>query len=367
MIRITPHFHYNCIRIFLFKSNYFFFTAIIWLVEYSSFRIYQNLETRNITVGELVPYNFIIRNEGHTVFTKINVKVYTDFSYVTDVPDDQTFRVFPGDKIKYNTTLACRYRGEYKVGVNRVVLTDFLELFSYTYGMPSPFEAIVKPRIIDLDIQKDIPDLDVFLHSIFKSEINEPDLIVRDYIAGDSLKKIHWKSTAKSQELKVRNDIGIMKEKVLLITDFERVSNDIHVYLPWENKILEQTIGLLNHFVFEKIPIELVYYNNMLQNTLISDIAQFNFIYEELSTINFLMDKRFTTLYDEVRYHGFINEAKLIFMVVHYMDDELFTKLAELSSTSKVTVVYVITKVDISEYHRQSTERFRIIKIGLED
>ena len=341
-------------------------SCIYLLYVYKSFSIYQNLSTRNITVGELVPYNFVIRNEGITVFTAINIKVFSDFSYVMDVPDDQVFSVFPGGEIMYDTTLICRYRGEYKVGVSKVVLTDFLKLFSYSYSIMSPFEAIVKPRIINLDLRQDIPDLDVFIHNNVKGEINEPDLVVRDYIPGDSLKKIHWKSTAKTAKIKVRNEIGILKEKILLITDFERVSLDIHEYLPLENKVLEQTIGLLYHFVCEKIPIKLVYHTHELFDSLISDIGRFNTIYEELSKIHFRRENSFLSLYEKVSHYGLITGVQLVLMVVHYMDDELYARLAELVRTSKVTVIYVITNEDITKYCRQSTERFRILKVGLE-
>ena len=334
---------------------------------YICFKIYQKLETRNITAGEQIPYSFIIRNEGFTVFTAVNVKVYTDFSYVSDVPDNHTFRLFPGDKIEYNSTLVCRYRGEYKAGVRRLILTDFLELFRLSYQIPSPFEVIVKPRIIDLDIDKDIPDLDVHIQSNFRGEINEPDLVVRDYIPGDSLKKIHWKSTAKSMALKVRNDITVLKEKVLLVADFERISDDIHEYLPWENKVLEQTIGLVYHFVFAKIPIELVFKGHEFQNILISDVIRFNYVYEQLSMINFRFDNHFLKLFFEAQSRGLITEAKIVLMVIHYIDDELFAELAGLSQTSKITVIYVITNMDISGYCRQSTERFKIIKVGFED
>jgi len=337
-----------------------------------SFSIYQNLSSRNITVGELVPYSFIIKNEGYTVFTAVNIKVFTDFSYVTDVPDDQLFRVFPGEKIKYDTSLICRYRGEYKVGVNRIILTDFFGLFSFSYRMLSSFEVIVKPRIMNLEIHKDIPDLDVYIQSNMKSEINEPDLIVRNYINGDSLKKIHWKSTARTMELKVRNDIGILKEKVLLLADFERVSDNIHEFLPLENKILEQTIGLLYHFVLDKIPIEFVYGKDKMQSTLISDVSHFNYVYDELSAINFygleadVRNKQFVNLFEEVQHRGLINDAKIVLMVIHYIDDELFALLAKLSQTSKVTVAYIITEKDISTYSRQNTDRFKIIKVGIE-
>ena len=61
-----------------------------------------------------------------------------------------------------------------------------------------------------------------------------------------------------------------------------------------------------------------------------------------------------------------INSAQVILMVVHYMDSHLFAVLAELSLTSKVTVVYVVSKEDISEYSRQSTERFKIVKVAFD-
>lgn len=341
-------------------------SAIYLAYVYYSFTIYQELKTRNVVAGELIPYSFILKNEGYTAFTAINVKVFSDFSEVTDVPDDHSFRLFPGEKIEYHTTLRCRYRGEYKVGASRLVITDFLELFQFSYKIISQIDAIVKPRIIELDIHDDIPDLDVFIHSSYAADINEPDLVVRDYREGDSIKRIHWKSSAKTQALKVRNEVGVLQEKVLVLADFERISDDMHEYLPSENKILEQTIGLLYHFVFKKIPVQFVYDNGKICSASVSDIARFNYIYEELSVISFHAGNHFISLFEQASYQGMINSAQVILMVVHYMDSHLFAVLAELSLTSKVTVVYVVSKEDISEYSRQSTERFKIVKVAFD-
>ncbi|MCL2051405.1 MAG: DUF58 domain-containing protein [Lachnospiraceae bacterium] len=328
---------------------------------YYSFTIHQEIKTRNIVACEPVPYTCILKNEGFTVLTAIKIKTFRDFSDVAGLPYDQAFRLFPGEKIEYTTTLNCRYRGEYKVGISKIAMTDFLGLFSFSYRMMSQIDAIVKPRIIALDIQNEISDLDAIIHSNFLRHANEPDLTVRDYIAGDSLKKIHWKSTAKSSKLKVRNEIGILKEQVLLIADFERISADIEEYLPLENKILEQTIGLLYHFALGKIPIELVFGTDKLYCSQIADIGHFNYLYEELATLSFQAKARFSSLYDEALNRGLIEKAQIVLMVVHYMDDDLFNKLALLSITAKTIVIHVVTEADISAYSRQSTERFKIV------
>ena len=55
---------------------------------------------------------------------------------------------------------------------------------------------------------------------------------MRDYVAGDALKQIHWKATARAQALKVRNRTGEEKTGIAILCDTKRYSGDNREYLP---------------------------------------------------------------------------------------------------------------------------------------
>jgi hypothetical protein len=332
---------------------------LLYVLHFSA--VYQDVGTRNITAGEAVPYRFILSNEGHVTFTGIAVRLYSDYSSVTDVPDNRQFTLFPRDRVTFDTMLTCRYRGEYEIGVRKLIITDFLGIFRLSYRMPSCLEAIVKPRIIRLERLDDIPEPAVINQSHQRQENNEPDLTVRDYIPGDSLTRIHWKSTAKSGELKVRNEVGAIKQKILLLADFERVSTEMATFMPLENQVLEQVIALLYYFARHAIPTELLFNREGLESRMVNDIKRFNSVYEELASVQFREKNTFDNMFKNASSHGVLTQSSLILMVIQRIDDELYSSLSQLSHTGKIVVVYIVTNEDISEYVRQNSERLRII------
>jgi hypothetical protein len=216
-----------------------------------------------------------------------------------------------------------------------------------------------------LEDLKNVPELEAFIQSHLKLDINEPDLTVRDYIPGDPLKKIHWKSTARSGELKVRNDIGTLKQRILLLTDTMRGSNNKDIYLPLENQILEQTIALIYYFIRQNIPADVLFLNKEVEMRNITDINQFNQIYEEFSVLAFREDNCFASLYGNAVNSGLLAQATIIFMVIHKLDDELFAGITELSLAGRIVIVYVVGDDDISDYIRQNSDRLKIIEIKL--
>lgn len=340
------------------------FISLIYLIYvYLRFAVYQEIKTRNIIAGEPVPYNFILSNQGKSVFTAVSVNLYSDFSSVSDVPDNHEFCLFPGEKIIFDTMMNCKYRGNYEVGVKKLIINDFFGIFRVSYNMPSNISAIVKPRIVRFEDLNETPELEAFVQSHLKQEINEPDLTVREYQHGDSLKRIHWKSTARSAKLKVRNEVGTIKQKILLMADFERISAKMNIYLPSENQTLEQVIGLLYFLVRQNVPAEIYYLNDKAETRYVSDISHFNQLYEELALLNFREKNSFAGLFIEAGKSGLLASATMIFMVIQLLDDDLFTEIAGLTLSGKIIVVYVVTNKDISGYIRHSNSRLKILQV----
>lgn len=331
------------------------------------FRVYQEIQTRNIVAGQPVSYSFILKNEGMTVFTSVAVKVHADFSFVEEVPDNREFRLFPGEKMEFHTKLTCKYRGDYEVGVKKIVITDFWGLFRFEYRMRSNTEALVKPKIIKPESLSEIPEIEVFIQSQTVKEKNEADLTVRDYVRGDSLKKIHWKSTAKSGSLKVRNEIGALRQKLILLADFERISERMEDYLPVENKVLEILIALLYYFALHNIPVELLWKAMGTEKRSVVEMNGFSQIYKELSALYFQREKDFATFFSEITQGNLLAGGTILFFVLQKIDEYIFTGISQLASAGKIIMVFVVTSADISEYVRQRSSRMQIVAVGPEE
>ena len=111
-----------------------------------------------------------------------------------------------------------------------------VRLFRFHYAVSGQIKAVVSPKIVQLQELKSIADLPMLVQRD-TSGSTEPDIIVRDYVEGDSLKQIHWKATAREQKLKVRIMTGKENQKIAIFCDTKRYSEDMREFLPLENKI----------------------------------------------------------------------------------------------------------------------------------
>ena len=107
---------------FFFGMTVLPFVSLFYILcVYLRFKIYQELGSRSMVCGEPTEYFFVLENEEYFAFTGVSIRLFSDFSYVEELPDDTEYELLPGDRFTYETRLVCKYRGEYEVGVKEVV------------------------------------------------------------------------------------------------------------------------------------------------------------------------------------------------------------------------------------------------------
>ena len=221
---------------------------IYLLTVYVFFKLYQVVQSKHISVYEPIPYYFVLQNEYLLNFCHIKTDMYTTFSYIENMREDREYELLPYESARYDTRLVCRYRGEYKVGIKDITITDYLRLFKITYHVPEPLGVVVSPRIIKLSslrIEND-PARNSFVENHRLSQ--DYDAAVRDYIPGDPLKGIHRKLSAKAGKMKSRLTYGEEKQGIAIFLDTDRISTDEYKFIPVENKCLEIVLALTNYF-----------------------------------------------------------------------------------------------------------------------
>lgn len=336
-------------------------SLIYSLCVFVQFRIYQKIESRDIICRQSVPYYFVLQNENHYGFASVKARMFSTLSYVEDIPDDMEYELLPGDRYTYETRLVCQYRGEYEVGIKEVVVTDFFRLFTFKYRTTETIKALVKPRMLHLDELNSIQDIVAFVQRENPYSDSEPDIVVRDYIDGDSMAHIHWKATAKEQKLKVRTRTGEDKQMICIFYDTKRYVKDLLDYLPPENQILETTLAL-GLFLAEK---------NINYTLLQSSVKTVRGLrdYEELYKI--VADTQFTPEADiqlelqSVLHQSMTNHCKILFGVMQSLTTDTLIQFESCLSQGTVVVLYVITDENMDELLKQGNERLRIIPVPI--
>jgi len=125
--------------------------------------------------------------------------------------------------LTWKQTLYCRKRGYYRIGPFSYTSGDIFGFLPRTFTASETDQVIVYPRIFPI---KAIETKSLFPMGDLRSEnlLYEDPLRcagVRDYRPGDNLRRIHWKSSARQQQLKVKiyEPTTTLKAAILLAAD----------------------------------------------------------------------------------------------------------------------------------------------------
>ena len=341
--------------------------SLIYLAfVYFNLRILQQIESRNMICGQPIPYFFVLQNDSLCVFASISVNLFSSFSSVEDLPGDTEYELLPGDKYAFETKLTCKYRGEYEVGVKEVIMTDFLRLFRIRYQIPGTIKALVLPKITRVSSLKSIDSLAALPQRTSLIERTEPDIVVRDYAAGDSLKQIHWKATAREQKLKVRNLTGEEKQGISLLWDTRRYSKEPKDYLPIEDKILETALAISIFLAEKNIPFSAYYGQRGITSAHLEGLGDFDGFYRQVSEIQFDQEENFQQTLLEITESGNLFESRVIFCVLHQLNEDVLKLAEHLDRAGSLVVLYVITDENIEDFSKQNNERLKIMAISVD-
>jgi uncharacterized protein (DUF58 family) len=119
---------------------------------------------------------------------------------------EQLFPLMWYEKVTRRYRIGCPQRGFYTFGPARVSTGDLLGLVETNTMFYRHDDLIVYPKIVPLE-KMGIPSAHLFGEVRTKKRIYEDPVItlgVREYQSGDSLKRIHWKSSARTGQLQTK-------------------------------------------------------------------------------------------------------------------------------------------------------------------
>lgn len=192
------------------------------LWTFFSFAFSQKL-TATAVKGDRPVMKVRISNEKLFPFTLMKITIQTT------LPDNTTIKeisLAPKSDAVFDIELNCAYRGPYRVGITKMLITDVFGLLSMRFNMRIlPYyrlkELIVYPKVIHLPYlpSQDLDDKykNSLTHSF--SDYGEVFSAIRQYQPGDPLKKIHWPSAARYRELYVKNYDTPNETSVIIFID----------------------------------------------------------------------------------------------------------------------------------------------------
>lgn len=322
-------------------------TAILYLIcVYFCFHIYQELDTNRLVAGQAVPFYFTLKNEFFFDYAGIRVKFFSSFSSISGLDDEIVYELLPNTGITLQTSLVCRYRGEYEVGIKSVEMQDFFRLFVISFHNPETLRVGVKPRLVYLDELKSIENSPV---AIRNSSFNdtEPDVLVRKYEPGDDIRQMHWTSSARSRQLMIRKRIGEEQQEIAILMGTKR--NGLPgEYLPVENMMLEIVLALGLYFAGRNISVLFFSYQGILTEKKMTGMEQFEELYDSLAKTEFREEYTDEIFLSETIAQQHVFGCRTVFLILHEWT-EMAAKTVQILNENNIYVVICLVTDELPD------------------
>jgi len=196
----------------------------------------------------------------------------------------------------YQIPVQTQFCGAASVSIENAYLSDYLAMFRFRFPLNCSGHILITP---DIPEQKTNSTLFRTVSTAVADNDEESDATPlssasatpgyehRDYIEGDSLKRINWKLSSKRRHLMVRKDEPVSLARLSVVLDFRRDSRELPVEkrLETEEQLIETALGFLRLCAQNGFPCNLSFtdQNNEWQTVAIDSAEQL-----EIESINLL-------------------------------------------------------------------------------
>lgn len=159
----------------------------------------------------------------------------------------------PGGGAKVDQYLRSRYAGRVEIRIEDVIIFDMFHIFCLSGCGRTDAHVIVWPTFSEVEEEHIYSVVEGFPeeNELKKKGIDyNPDYEVREYIPGDELKSIHWKLSAKKEQLMVRERLATGREKINILVP---LGDDCQV----NDGLMEAVYALGRLLLHKEYPIQL--------------------------------------------------------------------------------------------------------------
>ncbi|MEN6315208.1 MAG: DUF58 domain-containing protein [Clostridiaceae bacterium] len=316
-------------------------SLIYTIIIYIRFKFGQELDKKFVTKGDKVHFIFSVNNEDFFIYPYISVTFHGAKTIFENQVQICNFSLRPYSGINHSFELQCNYRGSYEIGIHSVEIEDFFGLFKFKYNINEPKYVTVYPRIIYLENFLLKTDFMSESHSILNNRTEDMTTTsdVRKYAYGDSLKRIHWKLTAKTRSFMVKKFQSTSEVNTLILLDLQKNPYSGSENIILEDKVIESIVAVLYYCLYNWIPINLVYFNGKLNSIEAKNHLLFNELFELMANIKFSGTVPIKDLL-EIYVNNEINKTNIVIFTSN-LDYDLYNQIYRASNSGfDVSMVY---------------------------
>lgn len=301
----------------------FFFTMLILpvisfahvVIIYLRFKFVQEVDRKYAVKGEKVNFSFYIINEDFFLYPYMRATFFGADTIFTQQFHTKSFSLVPYSKISFSFEIECKYRGIYPIGLKSIEIEDFLGIFKLKYNINETKELIVYPKTIPLDrfLLKTnfISDTHTILNTMHEYMTTISD--IRKFAYGDTIKRIHWKLSAKMDELLVKNFQSTSQTSATLFLDLKRFNCPNEKRIILEDKLIESAVSVAYYCLSNWIPMNFIFYMDGIVNLEAKTPLDFDELYRMLAKLKFIEQVEIKDLIDVYLKNNFKKTNIIIF------------------------------------------------------
>lgn len=256
---------------------------------------------------------------------------------------------------KAGLSMSCqnRYRGRYRFDIRKISVFDPLRIIRLTKKGKSELNAVFVPRRLEIPDIDYLCERDSFAVKRQNSLDSREDFShVRDYIPGENVQLVHWKLTAKQDELMIKQFDDVFDRRALILCGINSGEKERDPLLCADT-VIETAVAFAKAFLECGIPASVEFGVTAESVCRVSNSAEFEEFFELMSVItpngeSFSADK-----------DG--GEAVLV-IVTAELTDEILSLANRAASVETVIVAYVNLSGKPTEISPE-TENFAFMNI----
>jgi len=332
---------------------------VIAAVGLMSLQIYHHLP-RSVVKKEHEQITISITNRIRIPFGKILCVFYRD-DFAVSVQDSLVADVGSLKPINLVIPFIINYRGEYTMGIESLQTVDLTGLFRLTRKLNMKKTVIALPGIADMSNYPIANNLLTQAQS--RHDIRDEDYAtisdIRPYLPSDSIKRVHWKLTAKRNEWLVKNFQSNALHQITLILDSKRIGRDYQEQIVMEDRMIEISLGLARQCLRRGMPVD--YMAGEGHKTAGRAPVDFDAIYNTASNVHFEEDPALSPgailsqcLNDAA---GYVNAI----ILTARLDATLYERIANAQNNGhNIAVIYFAPRVP----NKDTEKIFRLLEEG---
>jgi len=298
------------------------------LVSRKRLDIKQGVAEQTIVKGDATKYLLRVGNRSVMPVASVRAKFKASSDAITTDFEEHYFSLKARGSADVVFNITAKYRGHFEIGLENIVLYDFLGLFSFKQYFGEIMMLEVRPRVIDMDslplalAQGGVDGTQNLLQQEDYAIIAD----LRKYQPTDGYKKIHWKVSAKRNELISKNFQSFKRSATTFIIDNSKISGLNPAVI--EDMMMEACVSVMSQAVARQQICQLIYLG--MDADLQEHTSSFEYLYKQACDIRF---DRFTTKDFDVRFSSFFNvqsDVENIVVIVRRVTDGVMAGVQNL-------------------------------------